>query len=155
MSLSEISAALWRERNLLEMLLFKLDEVHLLLASGDSRWLAQATKEVEAVLDELRMAELLRACLVEAQSPSLGLGPNASLRSLALEASTPWNELLGEHRTAFLALTDEISLVAQANQELWTQGAFATRGLSDEATRHHGAVEPRVRVASDSLMVDR
>ena len=155
MGLPDISAALWRERNLLEMLLFRLDEVQLLLAHGDSRWLGQATGEVEAVLKEIRMTEVLRACLVEAQAPSLGLGPNASLRSLALEAPSPWNELLAEHRIAFLALTDEISAVVQTNQELWTQCDFATRGLVDGPARQHGGIQRRETVVGCTLMVDR
>ena len=154
MGLPDISVALWRERNLLEMLLFKLDEVQLLLAQGDSRWLGQATREVAAVLEEIRVAEVLRACLVEAQSPSLGLGPNASLRSLALEAPSPWNELLTEHRMAFLALTDEISAVARANQELWLKGHFCVRDLVDGTARQHDGVRRRQTVAGAPLMVD-
>ena len=39
MSLSEVSAALLHEQSLLEMLLFKLEEEHLLLAAGRTRWL--------------------------------------------------------------------------------------------------------------------
>ena len=39
MSLSEVSNILWRERRLLELLVFKLEEEHLVLASGRTRWL--------------------------------------------------------------------------------------------------------------------
>ncbi len=155
MSLSEISTALWRERNLLEMLLFKLDEEQLLLAAGRSRWLAPATREVEAVLDEIRMTELLRASLVEAEAPSMGLGPNPSLRSLAREAPTPWNDLLEEHRLAFLELTDEISSVAQANKQLLTRGACATRDLLDRASRERKEGHRSGAVPDGSFLVDR
>ena len=44
MSLSEISNILWRERRLLELLAFKLEEEHLVLASGRTRWLSHATR---------------------------------------------------------------------------------------------------------------
>ena len=50
MSLTEVSSILWRERELLELLLFKLEEEQLLLAAGRSRWLGHATREVEMVL---------------------------------------------------------------------------------------------------------
>jgi len=58
MGLRDVSAILWRERHLLELLLFKLDEEQLVLAAGRTRWLARATREVEMVLEEIRQTEL-------------------------------------------------------------------------------------------------
>ena len=40
MSLSEVSNILWRERRLLELLVFKLEEEQLMLASGRSHTLS-------------------------------------------------------------------------------------------------------------------
>ena len=40
MGLSDVSNILWRERQLLELLLFKLEEEQLVLASGRARWLS-------------------------------------------------------------------------------------------------------------------
>ena len=40
MGLSEVSNILWRQRQLLELLLFKLEEEQLVLKSGSTRWLA-------------------------------------------------------------------------------------------------------------------
>jgi len=53
-SLTDLASVLWRSRELLEMLLFKLEEEQLLLAAGRSRWLSHATREVEVVLDQIR-----------------------------------------------------------------------------------------------------
>ena len=39
MALSDVSNILWRERQLLELLVFKLEEEQLVLAAGRSRWL--------------------------------------------------------------------------------------------------------------------
>ena len=50
MGLSEVSNILWRERQLLELLLFKLEEEQLLLVNGRTRWLSHAAKEIEDVL---------------------------------------------------------------------------------------------------------
>src|SRR5260370_24300213 len=52
MGLREVSAILWRERHLLELLLFKLDEEQLVLAAGRTRWLPRATPDVEMVLQQ-------------------------------------------------------------------------------------------------------
>jgi len=46
MAASELSAQLWKERELLELLLFKLEEEQLLLIAGKSRWISHATREV-------------------------------------------------------------------------------------------------------------
>ena len=63
MSLSEVSNILWRERQLLELLVFKLEEEQLVLAAGRNRWLPHATREVETVLGEIKRIELERAAI--------------------------------------------------------------------------------------------
>lgn len=127
MSLHDVSNILWRQRHLLEMLLFKLEEEQLVLAAGRTRWLPHATREVEAILDEIREVEVLRAALVEALVPVLDLSPNPSLRELAERAPEPWNDLFEDHRREYLALTEEISAASAANTELLTRGASAVR----------------------------
>jgi hypothetical protein len=127
MSLTEVSSILWRERELLDLLLFKLEEESLLLAAGRSRWLGHATREVEMVLAEMKRAELGRAIEVEAVAVSLGLDRSASLRELADAAPAPWGDILREHRSAFLTATEEISALAQSNKDLLSAGYRAAR----------------------------
>ncbi len=127
MGMAEVTSTLWRERELLDLLLFKLEEEQLILASGRTRWLARATREVEAVLEEVRRAELLRAVQVDEAAVELGLPPGPSLQALATAASEPWATILREHREAFLTATAEIQAMAQANRELLTTGARAAR----------------------------
>jgi hypothetical protein len=117
MGLAEVSDILWRERELLDVLLFKLEEEQLLLAAGKVRWLARATREVELVLEQIRLTELTRSIEVDAVAGSLGLDPNPSLSNLADAAPVPWCDLLRSHRTAFLTLTQEISSLAEANRD--------------------------------------
>lgn len=127
--MNEVSNILWRERHLLELLLFKLEEEQLLIAAGRTRWLAQATREVEMVLEEMKAVELSRAVATEAAGRSLGLGPNASLQALAEAAPPPWSDLLHEHRRAFLQLTDELVGMAATNRELLSRGYQAAREM--------------------------
>ena len=122
MGLSEVSNILWRERQLLELLLFKLEEEQLLLVNNRTRWLSHAAKEIEDVLDAIRMAELSRAVEVENLAVELGLPDNASLRELATSAPEPWGHMLDEHRQAFLIATEEINAVASSNRELISRG---------------------------------
>ena len=127
MGLAEVSSTLWRQRELLELLLFKLEEEQVLLTSGRTRWLARATREVEVVLEEIRRAELLRAVQVDEVAAELGLEPGASLRAMAEAADEPWKTLLMEHRQAFMTATAEIQAMAEANRDLLTAGHRAAR----------------------------
>ncbi len=127
MSLTEVSSILWRERELLDLLLFKLEEQQLLLTAGRTRWLGHATREVEVVLGEMRRAELGRAVEVEAVAVSLGLAPGVGLRELAEAAPAPWGDILGEHRAAFLTATQAITDLAKANRDLLAAGWSSAR----------------------------
>lgn len=155
MSLSDISNALLREQGLLEMLLFKLEEEHLILAAGRTRWLTFATREVEAVLAEIKRCELIRATLVAALAPSLGLGANPSLRELAEAAPEPWDFVLDQHRRSFLEIADDIGTQAHANKQLLNRGAAATRGLLERAARERTPGRGGARGSETSFLVDQ
>jgi hypothetical protein len=127
MGLQEVSTTLWQERNLLELLLFKLEEEQLLLAAGRTRWLARATREVEVVLERIREAEIMRAIEVDVVAPTLLLQPGPSLQQLAESAPSPWDTMFHDHRQAFLELTEEITSLAAANRELVARGQRATQ----------------------------
>jgi len=122
MGVAEVSTVLWRERELLEVLLFKLEEEQLVLATGRSRWLARAAREVEVVLSEIRRMELVRAIEVDALATELGLPASPSLSLLADAVEEPWSDILLDHHAAFMAATEEISSMAKANTELLSAG---------------------------------
>ena len=126
MGLEEVSAILWRERQLLDLLLFKLEEEQLVLAAGRTRWLNHATREVEVVLEELRHAELARAVEVDRLASELGIEPDPSLRHLIKAVPDPWTSLYEQHRAAFLTVAAEIQALADSNRELLTRGRQAT-----------------------------
>jgi FlgN protein len=127
MGLAEVASILWRERETLELLLFKLEEEQLILAAGRTRWLVHATKEVELILDRIKETELLRASEVDAVAAEYGLSSSPSLAALADGVGQPWADLLREHRRAFLALTADITTVAEVNRDLLTTGQRASR----------------------------
>jgi hypothetical protein len=127
MGLSEVSNILWRERQLLQLLLFKLETEQLILSNGRTRFLSDATREVEMVINELKEVELMRAVAVDGLAAELGLGPSASLRELASVAPAPWDNIFEEHRKAFLADTQEIFTMAQVNRDLLSTGHKAAR----------------------------
>lgn len=127
MGLNELSGVLWRERQLLELLLFKLEEEQLILTSGRTQWLGHATREVESVLDQIRTAELGRAMEADAAASEVGVPIGSGLRAIADAAPNPWNTLLADHHAAFVTLTDQINSLAGANRELLSASHRATR----------------------------
>jgi hypothetical protein len=127
MTLTAVSNLLWRERELLELLLFKLDEEHMILAAGRTRWLVHAAREVDMVLDEIKRIELERAVVLGDVSVELGAHGAATLDALASFASGPWPQIFDDHRSALVALTREISAAADANRDVLARGHEATR----------------------------
>lgn len=118
MSANELSAALWRERELLDLLVFKLEEEQLLLAAGKARWLQYATREVEQVMDRLRTASLARTVEVSGVAAEWGVDENATLRQLVEHAPEgPWAELFAAHLTAMSELTAQITELRDLNEK--------------------------------------
>lgn len=133
--LNALSETLWRERELLEQLLFRLEVEQLLLVSGRTKRLPLATRDVEVVLERIRAAELGRAVEVEAAARALGLEGGASLLEMARAVPAPWDGILREHRTAFIQLTAEVSELSKGNRDLLASSRRATQetmlGLRD------------------------
>ncbi|WP_129339088.1 flagellar protein FlgN [Cellulomonas endophytica] len=158
MSLTRLSEVLWRERHLLETLLFKLEEEQLLLTNGRTRWLALATAEVELALEEIRDAELARAVEAEGAALDLGVDPGSSLSVLAAHAPEPWDELLRAHRDAFASLTAEIGQLADGNRELLALSHRATQetlaSLQDDVRTYDGTGQAAL-AAPHAHLIDR
>jgi FlgN protein len=125
--LNDVSTVLWRERQLLELLVFKLEEEQLLLSANKARWVNHASREVEIVLEQLRAAELLRSIKVEAAATELGLDSFPGLRSLSEAAPEPWSSIFARHRQAFLELTGEVRDLSERNRHMLAKGRDAAR----------------------------
>ncbi len=158
--MEDLSLILWRERELLETLLYKLDRERLVLSSGGTRWLASSAHEVEAVLSSLRETELLRAVAADEAAASIGLAANPSLRALAEAVDEPWRSILLDHRAAFIGYTREIMEIAATNRELLSVGQQAARdsflGLTEQPASYSPtgsavATEHRSRLLDQSI----
>ena len=127
MSVNELSAVLWRERELLELLTFKLEEEQLLLAAGRSRWVSHASREVEQVLERLRSTGLERAASSAAVAEEWGVDPAAPLRDVVAAAPNgPWGEILAAHLTAMVELTSQIGALRDENDRFLRTAAQST-----------------------------
>jgi len=128
MSATELSAALWRERQLLELLAFKLEEEHLLLTNGRTRWLAHATREVEQVLERLKQAGLSRSVAVDDLALLWAAPSDATLAQLIEHApDDTWAEVLRSHLGALTELTRTISDLRDGNEAFLRSATRATQ----------------------------
>ena len=125
--MERLSLVLWRERELMETLLFKLEQETLVLSSGRTRWLMRSAREVEAVLDQLRQTEIVRSAAADQAAAEVGLSHNSSLKELAEACDEPWRSILLEHRDAFESLTREIGESADSNRALIAAGLRSAR----------------------------
>jgi hypothetical protein len=116
MALSELSNILWRERRLLELLAFKLEEERLVLASGRTRWLPRASGEVDAIIEEIKHVRLERAIRVADVSAELGIADAPTLRVLSGAVPPPWDVICIEHARALHTLAREIESITRADR---------------------------------------
>jgi hypothetical protein len=115
---NELSALLWRERELLGLLTFKLEEEQLLLTTGNAKWLHYATREVEQVMEHLRAASFSREVAASALAMEWGLQREPTLRDIAAHAPEgPWADIFDSHLKALGDLTSRIRELRDANEQ--------------------------------------
>ncbi len=132
MGANELSALLWQERELLDLLIFKLTEEQLLLTTGRTRWLQHATGEVEQVVRRLRASGLSRAVEVDALAEEWNVSTNEpSLNELADAAPPgPWGDILRAHLEALTGQTVQIQALRDVNESFLR---FAARSTQETA----------------------
>lgn len=119
MGVNELSMELWRQRGLLEHLLFKFEEEHLLLSAGRSRWMAHATHEIEVILARIRSSNLALSVAVAGVVAEWGLPDGTQLIEVARSAPTEaWREVLTAHLDALTTVTREIKALEVGNTAL-------------------------------------
>lgn len=119
MTAQTLSDVLWHERDLLELLLFKLKTEQLLLTAGETRYLHLAAREVTKVQEALARAGLGQELEAMAVAAAWGAPEDASLSTLIEHAPSdgPWKEILTGHREALISLTAQVKAIRDANAE--------------------------------------
>ena len=118
MGAHELSAALWRQRELLEILRYKLEVEQMLLTAGKNRWINFATREVERVSERLQSEVMACDVLMTALGDEWALTDRPTLRQLAAAAPVgPWTEILTGHLEAITAQTESIRKLRDTNEQ--------------------------------------
>ncbi|BEP14244.1 hypothetical protein acdb102_25550 [Acidothermaceae bacterium B102] len=130
MTYNLLSSQIERETGLMELLLFKLQQEHLMLAAGQDRWLHHATAEVNLVMEQLHQATATRTATSMSLSVDAGLPANATLGQLSQSAATSapeWSSLLESQRQHLRDLLRQIEHVGRINREILASRLSVTR----------------------------
>jgi len=136
-SATDLSMHLLRQREVLELMLFKLEELEMLLSTGRTRWVHHATVEVDRVAKALTTATIER---------------DALFFDVAADA---WREVLGSHHEALSALAAEIAeKKGSVNQHLRTALRVTQETIAGlgEPTGEYAASGSRVADAGSRLL---
>lgn len=150
MTAQDLSTHLWHERELLELLVFKLEEEQLLLNAGKSRWVAHATREVEQVLERLRESGLAQTVELAEVAREWGAPEDCSLRELIGHAVSPWAELLAAHLQAISDLAAEIRQLRDTNEQILRFAARSTQETLAQWNPESGTYDARGVTAVDA-----
>ncbi|TAM68400.1 MAG: flagellar protein FlgN [Microbacteriaceae bacterium] len=116
MNANGLSTVLWRERELLELLVFKLEEQQLLLSAGKSQWLRRASDEVRGVADRLAQLGLSRAITVGPLEATEPINDQPSLQEIIDELEEPvWRDIFSAHLGSLRTLTAQVRALQEGN----------------------------------------
>lgn len=121
--MDSIAVLLTREQALMELLVYRLVTLRQLLLAGETRFLEQASREVEAATAAVRDSELERAVLVQGVASDRGL-VEPSLSDLLADAPDVWR---GHLQTLHRSLRDSALEAADLLQ--------TTRRLAEAGSR--------------------
>lgn len=102
----------------MELLLFKLQQEHLMLAAGQDRWLQHATAEVNLVMEQLHQVSGTRTAMASGLALECGLDADATLAQLAAAAPTEWTAMLADQRLQLRDLLTQVEQVGRTNREI-------------------------------------
>jgi hypothetical protein len=154
MGASELSALLWQERELLDLLEYRLEVQRALLVSGESRWAQRAADDIDSATTQLRRLNIARDIEVQAVADDWKFNVvNPSLRELVAAAPPdgPWLEIFTGHLRAMLASVERIGARRAANGRMLREairhtqetlagtgdrtGTYTAAGVADPGTR--------------------
>lgn len=158
-ALAQLSRVLWQQRDLIEVLEYRLEVQQLLMVAGRADRLVIAVGEVEAALESIRTVEETRLEVVAAAARALGLPQAATLTQIRAAAPAPWDFVLGDHHTAFLRLVASTEELSARSRELAQKGLGETRAafsqLGGAPAQTYGRHGDRGSLALPPTLVDR
>lgn len=138
--LAELAETLHAERQMLEHLLFKLIEARLVLAADEARFLPMAMREVESIVERVRLGEGQRRRAVVRLADALGEPEERMTLGFLIDwAPEPYRTMFNEHQDHFRRLATEIEQASLDNRRL---AGLAVQSLTDTLGTLLGSHDP-------------
>lgn len=158
MAATDLSMHLLRQRELMELMLFKLEELEMLVTTGRTRWVRHATAEVERVITAVGAGTISRDSIFVEVAEEWGAGDASTLRDLVAVAPTEaWREVMQSHLDVMTQLADEIAQKRGAVDQLLRTALRVTQetiaGLGEPTGEYAAAGSRRSTPASRLLDV--
>ena len=132
--LAELSRILWKQRELIDTLQYRLEVQQLMSISPRADRLQTAVDEVAVAMEDLRRSERDRDLVVRRCAAAMQLADTASLGEIRAEVGEPWATTLADHQQALLALVGGAERLSAMNRELAAKGAQNARAMLTELT---------------------
>jgi len=118
----ELAGALTRQKQMLEVLVYRLEILRHMLGKGETRFLPFAVAEVEHAAGMLRAADQERGDVVARMARERSLDPSTlTLRALA-ESDDVYAPMFERLRAEFLSLTEEFESLTRTSKVLAGRG---------------------------------
>lgn len=132
-----LATALADKHNSMTRVLFKVESLHGVLVSQQTKWLTEARKELEEAWEDALAPEPYFVEVLSQVAVSLGVSPESTLREVAAVAGEPWAFVFSQMREEILAAAQQIEQTSALNKSMLARGqiaiAAAMRVLGGEA----------------------
>lgn len=120
--LGELNPLLWRQRDVLNDVVYRLEVQQLLLVDGRERWVDRAVQDLERSLARVERYQRMQRDLLQELSAYLPVDADSTLSQVAAVVPTPWDGILEEQQSALLVLITEIEAASRDNVGLVRRG---------------------------------
>lgn len=154
---STLSRTLAAELTLLEELLYRLTLEHLVVASGSVPLLDRANREVDDVVERLRVHSIQRDAQLAEAAAVYGVDGPVTLTAVVDAVDEPWTTVLRRRGVELRETSEKVQVVTRQVREAVNAGAYAVQSTLD--TLHGGVASydasgARVRTDGGALLLD-
>lgn len=164
--LGELNQLLWREREVLEDVLYRLQVQQLLLVDGRDRWMDRSVEDLERALGRVERYQRMHRELLDDISDHLPVNADSTLSEIVAVTPSPWDDIFEEQQAAVLIIISEIEAASRDNHGLARQGLFHASEAMERFGRSSGSSGQgadsygpsglrRPRRQSDAMLLDR
>jgi hypothetical protein len=140
--LGELNQLLWRQRDVLSDVVYRLEVQQLLLVDGRDRWVDRSVEDLERALERVERYQRMQRDLLDELSVHLPVQGGSRLSEVVSVVPSPWDGILEEQQAALLVLITEIESASRDNVGLVRRGMAQVEEVMQQLGRAGGGSTP-------------